>query len=473
MSGQPLYSLSLVEAADAVRNGDVTAVALTEAAVDRLKTLGVKFNCTITIDAQRALESAEHLDQTRRLNGRCGPLHGVPMAHKDLFYRSGRRVTMGSPIHKDTVASSTATVLQRLDHAGAIDLGSLHLSEFAYSPTGYNKHFGHARNPWNLDHVPGGSSSGPGAAVAGRLVYGSMATDSGGSIRHPAAMCGVVGLKPTQGRVSRAGVGPLSFSLDCIGPMARTARDCARLLSIVAGEDEADPTASDQPVGRYEDELSGDLRGLTIAVPRAYYYDHVTDEIRAILDKSLSVLRERGASIIETGVPDMSVINGLAQAVMAVEAATVHQEWLRTRRDDYADIVRSRIEPGLLIPATQYCAALSLRARITREYLKTAFGGADVVHLPAISIPVPTISETTTDDPGKVAQRLGALTHCTRGINYLGLPAISVPAGFSSNGLPCAFQVIGKPFAEQNLLNVADAYQRATDWHRQAPAIAQ
>lgn len=472
MSAPPLHHLTLVEAAEAARRGDVTAVAMTEAALARLNDLGPKFNCTMTIDGQRALENAERLDRERRNGAPCGLLHGVPLAHKDLFYRAGRRVTFGSPIHAQTVAGTTATVLHRLDAAGALDLGTLHLSEFAFSPTGYNKHFGHGRNPWNLDHVPGGSSSGPAAAVAGRLVHGSLGTDSGGSIRHPAAMCGVTSLKPTQTRVSRDGVAPLSFSLDCVGPLARTARDCARLLAIIAGVDAADPTASRQPVGRYEEDLTGNLLGLTIAVPRAYYYDHVTEEVRSRLEDSLAVLRELGATIVETGVPDMALINGLAQVVMAVEAATVHQKWLATRRDDYAELVRSRIEPGLFIPATRYCEALSLRARISREYLDAAFGDAELVHLPAVSIPVPTISETTTDDPVKVAQRLGAITHCTRGINYLGLPAISVPAGFTSNGLPCAFQLVGRPFAEGLLLRAADAYQRLTDWHERVPAAA-
>jgi aspartyl-tRNA(Asn)/glutamyl-tRNA(Gln) amidotransferase subunit A len=426
----------------------------------------------MTIEAEPALERASALDDHRRKGGSLGPLHGVPLAHKDLFYRAGRRVTFGSPIHKDVVPTTTATVLRRLDGAGAVDTGSLQLSEFAYSPTGYNKYFGHCRNPWNIDYVPGGSSSGSAAAVAGRLVYGSLGTDSGGSARHPAALCGVTALKPTQTRVSRSGVAPLSFSLDCVSPLARTAHDCARLLSVIAGADPADATSSAEPAGEYERELTGDIRGLRIAIPRDYYFDLVTDEVLLLLNDAIMGFRDLGAITTDTRAPEMALINGLAQTVMAVEAATVHREWLATRRDDYADVVRSRIEPGLFIPATRYCEALSMRARVTQDYLDTVFAACDIVLTPATSIPAPSIAETTTDEPAKVAQRLGAITHCTRGINYLGLPVVSLPIGFAKNGMPCALQLIGRPFAEGLLLKVADAYQRVADWHRRIPPPA-
>lgn len=472
MSAQAPWELSLTEAADAVKQGDITAVQLTQAALERMERIGSQLNCTIAIYRSDALRAADALDRERHRGRLRGPLHGVPLAHKDLFYRAGKIVTCGSVIRRDYIANTTATVLDRLDRAGAINVGTLHLSEFAFSPTGYNKHFGSCRNPWHRDHVTGGSSSGSGAAVAARLVYGSLGTDSGGSIRHPAAMCGVVGMKPTQTRVSRAGVMPVSFSLDCVGPLARTARDCARLLSVIAGADPEDPTAAQIDVPDYEAMLDRDIRGLKIAVPRAYYYDLVSDDVRVILDESLAALRELGASVVETSVSDIAGINALVQLVMSVEAATVHQRWLRTRRNDYAEVVRSRIEPGLLIPATRYCEALSIRAHITKEFLKTCLGESDVLHLPAVSIPVPSIRETTDDDPSAVAKHLAALTHCTRGINYLGLPAVSVPAGFTATGLPAAFQLVGRPFDEGLLLKIADAYQQVTGWHLRVPLLA-
>jgi aspartyl-tRNA(Asn)/glutamyl-tRNA(Gln) amidotransferase subunit A len=467
-----IFNMSLAEAADAVKAGDVTASQLTEVALDRLEKIGSKLNCTITIEREEALRAADQLDKERKRGLLRSPLHGVPLAHKDLFHRAGKVTTYGSPILRDFKSDRTATVLARLDAAGAVNVGSLHLSEFAFSPTGFNKHFGSCRNPWNPEHVTGGSSSGSGAAVAARLVYGALGTDSGGSIRHPAAMCGVIGLKTTQTRVSRAGVMPLSHSLDCVGPMTRTARDCARLLSVIAGHDKDDPTSSDRAIPDYEAELGRSIKGLKIAVPRKYYYDAVSDEVHHLLDESIVTLKDLGAVIQETSTPDIGLVNSLAQLVMSVEAATVHQHWLKTRRNDYADVVRSRIEPGLLVPATRYCEALALRSKIMRSFLQQCMAGADVIHLPAVCIPVPTIRETTEDQPDAMAKRIAALTHCTRGINYLGLPAISVPAGFAKNALPVGFQLVGRPFDEALLLGIADAYQQATAWHRKVPAVA-
>lgn len=464
--------LTLAQAAAAIAAGEVRSVDLTRACLERLRSTGKALNCIAALEDDSVLDEAERLDKERAAGKLRGPLHGVPLAHKDLFNREGKLVEFGSCVFRGQKPAMTATVLTRLQSAGAVNLGSLHMAELAFSPTGFNKHLGHCRNPWNPEHVPGGSSSGSGAAVAARLVYGSLGTDSGGSIRHPAAMCGLTGLKPTQTRVSRRGVMPLSHTLDCVGPLARTARDCARLLSVIAGPDDADLTASDLPVPDYESALSGDVRGLKVAVPQTYYYDCVSDEVRSRLGDSLAALRGLGATIVEVKVPDMNLVNTLAQAVMAVEAAAVHEKNLRARRGDFGEIVRSRIEPGLLIPATRYCHALALRAQVVQEYVTLALANADVLHLPAVSIAVPTIAETTTGDPDAINKVLGALTHCTRGINYLGLPALGVPAGFTANGLPCGFQLVGRPFSEALLLRVADAYQRVTDWHERAPQTA-
>lgn len=470
MSAAALLQRTLSEAAEALARGEVSSVELTEAALERLRTRGAALNCLAAIDADDALREADRADRAREAGQPLGPLHGVPLAHKDLFYREGKVVACGSRIRKDFRPEQTATVLERLAAARAVNLGALHMAEFAFSPTGYNEHYGHARNPWNPAHVPGGSSSGSGVAVAARMVFGSLGTDTGGSLRHPAAMCGLTGLKPTLTRVSRAGVMPLSHSLDCVGPIARTARDCARLMEAIAGADPADPTASSQPVPRYEAALDGKVRGLKIAVPRQYYYDPVTPEIRKRVDESLAMFRSLGATTAEVDVPDMALINTLAHVVMAVEAATIHRRWLETRRDEYADQVRSRIEPGLFYPATRYCEALGMRAALVREYVDLTLGTADVLHLPAIPIPVPTIEATTGGKPEDVAKVIGVVGHCTRGINYLGLPALTVPAGFDDSGLPVAFQLVGRPFAEATLLRVADAYQRATDWHARSPS---
>jgi len=466
-----MNDLSLVEAADAIARGEVTSVQLTQTALSRARELGSKLNCIARLDTDDALRAAEQADRERKQGTTRGALHGVPLAHKDLFYRKGKVVACGSKIRRDFVPDLTASVLQRLDAAGAIDIGSLHMAEFAFSPSGYNEHYGHCRNPWNTAHVPGGSSSGSGAAVAARIIFASLGTDTGGSLRHPAAMCGVTGLKPTVTRVSRAGVMPLSHSLDCVGPIARTARDCARLMEVIAGADPADASASAQPVPRYEAALDGKARELRIGVPRTYYYEAVAPEIKARLDESLAVFRTLGARVTEVQVPDVDLINTLMHVLMAVEAAAIHRKWLATRRNDYADQVRSRIEPGLFYPGTRYLEALSMRASITKEFVETAMNGVDVLHLPAIPVPVPTIEETTRGAPADVARIIGVLGHATRGINYLGLPSICVPAGFDPKGLPVGFQLVGRPFTEAALLRAADAYQRVTDWHKRKPLL--
>jgi aspartyl-tRNA(Asn)/glutamyl-tRNA(Gln) amidotransferase subunit A len=471
MNENEMMSLELAEAAEALARREVTSVELTQAAIARARRLGPKLNCFALLDAADALREAEKADGERKDGKAAGPLHGVPLAHKDLFYRSGKIVACGSKIRKDFVPETTATVLERLSAAGAVNVGALHMAEFAFSPTGFNEHYGHARNPWNPEHVPGGSSSGSGAAVAARIVFGSLGTDTGGSLRHPAAMCGLTGLKPTLTRVSRAGVMPLSHSLDCVGPLARSARDCARLLEVIAGADRADPTSSARPVPHYEALLAGGARGLRIGVPRSYYYEVVSAEIKKVLDESLEALRGLGARVAPVDVPDMNFINSLAHVLMSVEAATIHRKWLERQREDYADQVRARIEPGLFYPATRYCEALAMRATLTKEYIDTALKDVDVLHIPAIPVPVPSIEETTRGHPTDVGRVIGLMGHCTRGINYLGLPSISVPAGFDTKGLPVAFQLVGRPFAEAKLLRAAHAYQQVTDWHRRVPPL--
>ena len=463
--------LTLTEASDALARGDITSEALTATALDRLEQTGKPLNAVIALNRENALEQARDCDKARARGDRCGVLHGIPLAHKDLFYRAGRVSTYGSAIREGFVPSVTATALTRLDNAGALDIATLALSEFAFSPTGFNRTFGSGRNPWNSKHIAGGSSSGSAIATAGRMVFGALGTDTGGSIRHPAAACGVVGLKPTLGRVSRFGVGPLSASLDCVGPIARTARDCARLLSVIAGQDAADPSASLADVPDYEATLDGNLTGLRIAVPRAFHDAPLIAEVAQKLEASIEVLRARGAQIIYCPAPDLGPANALGQAVMAVEAAAVHRPWLAERRDDYAEVVRSRIEPGLFLSATRYWNALRARRQVLQDYMNVVFAQADLVHLPMFASAVPTIAQTTEGPPEIIAASLSAVTAFTRSLNFLGLPAISVPAGFTENGLPAAFQLAGRPFAEATLLRAADAYQMDTDWHRKLPPV--
>lgn len=466
-----LESLDLVGLADAIAAREISSREATAWALQRLETTGRRLNAVFRIDREAALQRAAELDAQQAAGRALGPLHGVPLAHKDLFGVAGRECHGGSIILRGQLAERTAFAVERLDAAGQVNLGSLHMAEFALSPTGFNGHHGHGLNPWNPAHACGGSSSGSGIAVAARLVFGSLGSDTGGSIRHPAAMCGVTGLKPTAGRVSVAGVLPLSATLDCVGPIARSARDCARLLSVIAQPDPSDALCTTRPAEDYEAALDGDLRGLRIGVPGGWYREDVHPEVAAAMAASLDVLRSRGAVIVGTGAPDMAPIHAAAALVMQFEAAAWHRRWLMSRPQDYAPQVRLRIEPGLAIAPAAHAEALARRAALAQAWLDACAPGCDLVHVPTLRMPVPTIAETTAGEPAEVLGRLAPITAHTRGINVLGLPAISVPAGFSTSGLPIAFQLIGRPFDEARLLKGADAYQRDADWHRRRPPL--
>ncbi len=464
-------SLDLVGIASIIAQKKASAREVVSWSLNRMASIGQAFNAVYRNDGERAMARALALDAQRSRGEHCGSLHGVPLAHKDLLGVAGLERHVGSLILRGRVATETAWALSELDQAGQVNVGSLHMCEFALSPTGFNGHYGHGHNPWNPAYVCGGSSSGSGIAVATRMVFGSLGSDTGGSIRHPAAMCGVTGLKPTARRVSVAGVFPLSHTLDCVGPLAQSARDCARLLTLISRPNPDDEWCTARPNQDYEQGLDGDLRGLRIGVPDAYYRDDLDAEVAAALQASLDVLRARGAVLVAVPTPDMQLINAMTALVLTCEAAALHTNWLQTRPQDYAEQVRLRIEPGFLHSAVEYINALNLRAALTQNYLQTCFSGCDLIHIPTLTVQTPTIEATTTGDAQAVLKSIGHITHANRAINYLGLPAISVPAGFSSIGMPLAFQLVGRPFEEDLILKVADAYQRETDWHQRRPPV--
>jgi aspartyl-tRNA(Asn)/glutamyl-tRNA(Gln) amidotransferase subunit A len=463
-----LYKLGVIQSANAVARGEVSSEKLTQVLLNRLAVHGPRLNCVVAIDDQAALEAARQADLKRMAGQPLGPLHGVPMAHKELFYRQGRKTSDGSLITKDHVPVITSTALKRLDDAGAIDMGLLHMAEFAMSPTGYNLHHGHALNPWDLERCPGGSSSGSGAAVAARLTPASLGTDTGGSIRHPAAMCGVTGLKPTWSRVSAFGVMPLSRSLDCIGPLARSARDCAKIFAIIAGHDPLDPLSSHEPVVDVEHIFDADLRGFKMAVPTGDCEQYISDEMRVCLNKALESFKDLGVTLVRTPGCDMALIHQMLSTVLTVEAATHHKDWMKKRPQDYSEQVLARIKPGLSFSGVDYCEALQHRSKWREHWLSSNMGDADCVFLPSLPGPAPTVAETTQGHWPEISEQIKMITHNTRGINYLGLPALSVPCGFVQN-LPVAFQLLGRAFDEAALLRAADAYQKVTGWHLQSP----
>ena len=469
--------LTLTEAADAVATRQTTAVALLQSCLAAIDAHEAVVNATISIDREGALAEAEAADRAVASGAPLGPLHGVPLAHKDMYYQAGRISTCGSAIRKDYVPTCTATVLDRLHAAGSITFATLNMAEFAQNPTGHNRHHGDCHNPWNPPYITGGSSSGSGAAVAARFAFGALGSDTGGSIRLPAAACGVTGLKPTQTRVSRAGVMPLSFSMDNVGPLVRTARDCARLMTVIAGPDPRDPTASREPVPDYEAALTGTLAG-TLAGHRIGLVTNpaLTGSDTAVtgaIGAATRVLHGRGAAVSSIELPLTDAVAAYGNIVSRCEAAAIHARWMRERPGDYAIHLSSRLYPGYAIPAACYVEALSARGPLLRAFAAEAFATVDVLALPTIPTALPTLAETDIDagPPAEAIPRFMAVSANTRPFNYLGLPAISIPCGFDANGCPIGLQLVARPFGEARLLAVADAFQRDTDWHQREPPL--
>ncbi len=466
-----LLNMSLCEVAQAIRRKRVSSLEVTRACLEQAKAAQPSVNCFIAIDEEDALRAARAADRALKRGNKVGPLHGVPLAHKDMFYRAGHVTTAGSKILRDYRPAVTATVATRMAAAGAIWLGNLNMAEFAANPTGHNEHWGDCCNPWHIAHITGGSSSGSGAAVAARACYGALGSDTGGSIRLPAAANGVVGLKPTYGRVSRYGILPRVWSLDTVGPLTRTVRDCARLTAVIAGSDTLDPTASAHAVPHYERLLDRRISGLKIGVPRNHFYDDAAVDVKVAMAESLVVLRSLGARIVEVDVPDLTHIYHLTNAIGQVESATIYANWLRERPQDFSLVVRTRSEAGLMVPAVSYLEALNSRSRLTAQFVDQIFSKVDVLHTPVMPMAVPTRAATAPGSSADVMDLLARITRNTRPINFLGLPSLAVPAGFTDNGLPVGFQLVGQPFAEDVLFRVGDAYQGETDWHLQAPEI--
>ena len=467
-----LADISLIDAADMVASGKTTSVELLHACWANLDAVNPQVNAVIWQEREQAEAAARAADAAVRNHQPLGPLHGVPMAHKDMYYQAGKLSTCGSALRKDFRPSVTATVIERLTAAGAYTWGGLNMAEFAQNPTGHNKSFGDCHNPWNLPYITGGSSSGSGASLAARCNYMALGSDTGGSVRLPASACGVTGLKPTQTRVSRYGVMPLSFSLDNVGPLARTARDCARVLTVIAGHDPRDPTSAHEKVPRYEGALDGGLRGLRVGVPANVFLDGADDPVVTAMETALRVLTERGATVRGLRLPLMDAVGAYGGIISRVEAAPIHAEWMRSDAQTYGAHISARMYPGYAIPAAYYVEALSRRGPILKAFAAEVFAEVDVLVTPTIRTCLPTLAETDIDHgPPGTEDKFMAVSANTRPFNYLGLPAISVPCGFDPNGCPIGLQIAGRPFGEARILKVAGAYQMDTRWHWERPPI--
>src|SRR6266705_1555038 len=470
MSTEPAL-LSLTEVAQAIAQKRISSREATQSCLDRIAQWQSRLNAFMTVDTHEALAAADAADAALAKGNVSGALHGVPLAHKDMYYEAGKIVTCGSHIRRDFVATTTSTALRRLKDAGTIRLGSLQMAEFAYGPTGHNTHYGPVHNPWGLDRVTGGSSSGSGAAVAARLTFAALGSDTGGSIRMPAHFCGVTGLKTTVGRVSRAGAMPLSQSLDTVGPLAQSAEDCALLLGLMAGADPEDLTASSAPVPDYMAATAASIKGLKIGVPTAFYVDDLDPEVARILDETVAVLKREGADIVKVELPDQRQLSAASQLVLAVEAAAFHKRWLIERPQDYGPQVLMRLQNGLAIPGVTYLETMRWRGPALSAHL-AAVAGVDAVIAPVAPVAAPTIAESDVGNSPDAESVIQRLTRFTRPINYLGLPSLSIPAGFTRGGLPVGMQLIGRSFDEAMLLRIGTALQRATDFHERVPKSA-
>ena len=470
MSTEPAL-MPLTAVAQAIAQKRLSSREATQSCLKRIARCEPRLNAFIAIEADEALKAADAADAALAKGGGRGALHGVPLAHKDMYYEAGKVVTCGSKIRRDFVASTTSTALQRLKDAGTVRLGTLQMAEFAYGPTGHNAHFGAVHNPWRFDHITGGSSSGSGAAVAARLTFAALGSDTGGSVRMPAHFCGVTGLKTTVGRISRAGAMPLSQSLDTVGPLARTAGDCALLLGLMAGADPEDPTAVSGPLPDYMAAVQRPVKGLTIGIPTAFYVDDLDPEVARIIDETVAVLKREGAKIVQVELPDQRQLTAASQLVLAVEAAAFHKRWMIERPQDYGPQVLMRLQNGLAVPAVSYLEAMRWRGPALAAHL-AAVSGVDAVIAPVAPVAAPTIAESdvgNSPDADAVIQRL---TRFTRPVNYLGLPSLAIPSGFTRDGLPVGMQLIGRPFDEATLLRIGAAFQRATDFHDRVPELA-
>ena len=462
-----LAGLSIRDASERLRRREISSIDLVEAELARIKETEPLIHAYAHVMESSAREEAGRADVEMARGMWRGPLHGIPIAFKDLVYTTQAPTEAGSRVLEGWIPEYDATVINRLREAGAVVMGKTHTHEFAYGvnipPT---------RNPWRLDCYPGGSSAGSGAAVAARSAFGAIGTDGGGSIRCPASVNGVVGLKPTQGRVSRRGVVPMSATFDNVGPMTRTVEDCAILLGGMAGYDPLDPISLDIKVDDFTAGIDSGVKGLRLGVERDFFFSpRVTNEVRRATEGALDSLVAHGAEVIEIRIPELELAVPIAMPVILADTTAYHRQWLRERGDRYERTTRVMIELGELIPATHYVMAQRAR-RMLRERVRTVF---ELFRLDAIvgpTLPMPTVpveelnldlTEGSGESPGSSFFR-----HCVAA-NVIGVPALSIPGGFSASGLPIGLAVWGRPFQEQMLFRVARAYEAQHDWHQRVP----
>ena len=449
-----LSSLSARALAKAIHDRQVSSLEATQAAIDRLRACHEITHCLIALEADDALATAKAADAGKT----SGPLAGVPLAHKDMFDRKGKIASWGAKIRPDKPAVEDATVIARFKSAGALQIAALHLTEFAYGPTGHNYVLGHARNPWDPTRITGGSSGGTAAAVAYGAIPAGLGSDTGGSLRLPAACCGVASIKPTWGRVSRAGAMPLAPQLDTVGVIARHVEDLALALGLLAGPDARDPSASTLAVPDYVARLDDPVAGIRVGIDEKVIGEAHPD-VQRMVQAVIAVLSKLGLKSAPCAFPDWQTLDHLVQLVQLPDASAAHAAYLRTRPDDYGPQVRARVEVGHFVSAVDHLTALRARGTYLQRALDHTFKAIDIAILPILADPLPTIAELDVGGGPKVQAAMGRVVKYTRPINYLGLPTLTLPVPRGS-GLPNGIQLVGRPFAEAQLFAIGHAYQR-------------
>jgi len=465
-SGTGDWTLNSV--AEAIRQRRLSPTEATEESLRRIEQSGL--HAFIYVDRDGALKTAKQRDLELVRGQTPGPLHGAPLAHKDLFYIDGMPTSCGTAVPNYFVAEQTATAVARLEAAGAITIGKLNMTELAMSPFGDNPRHGDVENPWSRGGIcVGGSSSGSAAAVAAGLVLGALGSDTAGSIRMPAAYCGIVGLKPTYGRVSRAGAMPLSWSLDHVGPMAKTVRDVALMLGVIAGYDRADRTTSAMPVASYVAALDQPMPRIRLAIPTNYYWGALDADLESAVRAAAEALVRLGLESIDLELPHQDAINGISSLITRSEGTAIHGAFAKRNPEILSPAINGRLDVGYHVSAFDYLQAQRLRARLARDFIKQVFDRVDMIIAPVVPGTAPHLADIKSGDTDAILAEMVRLTSLTRPANGLGLPAINVPCGFSKAGLPFAFQLIGRPFDEGSLLQVANRYEQSFEWCRRTP----
>lgn len=460
---------SITDVATLIKARKLSPVELTIAALERIERLQPVVNSHITILAENALQHARAMDQLLEGGTYLGPLHGIPVTVKDNIAAQGFPTTAGSPILADSINTFSATVVARLQSAGAILIAKDNLYDFAYNAP--NPRFGETHNPWNLRYTCGGSTSGSAAAVAAGMSFGALGTDGGGSIRIPASFCGVVGVKPTFGRVSRWGELAFHPNLSVVGPIARTVHDAAILLRVIAGPDDADPLTLGQPPVHLDIGLDRGVENLRLGVIRRQMLEFSDPEVCAAVESAYSVLEAQGAKLIDVELPDLASTRTILWIVSGSEIAEYLRPYIRSRPGDFNPITRYMVEGAEFIPATEYIHAQRLRKTITMQ-VREAFSHVDAVLLPTAPATAYAADERSTAPEAWSDDPIHRYTFYTAIFNLTGQPALTLPCGFSSTGMPIGLQVAGRPFEESTVFQVAKAYERATDWHLRRPSLA-